>query len=435
MAELGIAGSAVGLASLGIEVCQGLLGYYQDWKGYREDVDSTYSKISSLQQTLELLACVLKDGSIAAEHAARANECLIECCDGIENLKKRLAKIRKNDDPRGFRQVVRAGEIRLLYPFKKDTLTKLDNLVTDLIMRLSLVLDMLHLKTHLNSCEVVRNVEDATAKLETFTLDIKNVALRMERCAELERLRSWLSAPDAYTNHEDARSRHEPGTQLIFLDSIEFASWVAGRIRVLSLVGKAGCCKTILISTMIEEMLDHTAREPDHAVAFFYFAFSDQRKQSYRNMLLSIIHQLADYPHVHAILKSAMKSGMPLSVGLLEECIRSLASDVGRISLMIDALDEIPTTRATQEVVEGLTRLLHAVPELSILTTSRPEQDILDMLEQANSTTMLLDPASINLDIAVYVREQIKRCRNLRQLSPSLQEKVITTLGRRSDGM
>jgi hypothetical protein len=52
-------GTAVGIASLGIQVCQGLLSYYSDWKDYNSDVSSTYDAITDLGKTLILLKSTL----------------------------------------------------------------------------------------------------------------------------------------------------------------------------------------------------------------------------------------------------------------------------------------------------------------------------------------------------------------------------------------
>lgn len=50
-----VAGSVVGIVSLGIQVCQGLLTYYDGWRGYKTDVDSTRESIEDLSSTLTLL--------------------------------------------------------------------------------------------------------------------------------------------------------------------------------------------------------------------------------------------------------------------------------------------------------------------------------------------------------------------------------------------
>ena len=60
MAELGAAASAVGIASLGIQVCQGVLQYYNDWKGYEEDIATVCSTTIGLRESFGLLSSTLE---------------------------------------------------------------------------------------------------------------------------------------------------------------------------------------------------------------------------------------------------------------------------------------------------------------------------------------------------------------------------------------
>ena len=48
-------GTAVGVISLGIQVCEGILKYYRDWKGYEDDIQGTYTEIDHLAKTFALL--------------------------------------------------------------------------------------------------------------------------------------------------------------------------------------------------------------------------------------------------------------------------------------------------------------------------------------------------------------------------------------------
>ena len=51
--------SAVGIASLGIQICQGLLSYYDAWRSYDSDVSNAYDAIDDLSRTLALLKASL----------------------------------------------------------------------------------------------------------------------------------------------------------------------------------------------------------------------------------------------------------------------------------------------------------------------------------------------------------------------------------------
>lgn len=49
-----VAASAVGVVSLGIQICQGLLSYYDGFKSFDRTIDSTCQKIENLRATFEI---------------------------------------------------------------------------------------------------------------------------------------------------------------------------------------------------------------------------------------------------------------------------------------------------------------------------------------------------------------------------------------------
>ena len=71
-----VAGSAVGIASLGIQVCQGLLSYYDGWRSYNSDVRSAYDTVDDLSRTLALLKASL-DCNELDEEEGTSKEVLI----------------------------------------------------------------------------------------------------------------------------------------------------------------------------------------------------------------------------------------------------------------------------------------------------------------------------------------------------------------------
>jgi len=67
---------------------------------------------------------------------------------------------------------------------------------------------------------------------------------------------------------------------LWFLESEQYAKWKASPSSFLWLHGIPGCGKTILSSTVIEDILQHCTNDPGKAAAYFYFDFKDPQKQS-----------------------------------------------------------------------------------------------------------------------------------------------------------
>lgn len=90
-----VSGTAVGIASLGIQVCKGLLQYYVSWKGYTDDIRSTYDCIQHFENTLILLGKTVTTSNPSQEILKHITECIIACESGIERLKMKFEKIKQ----------------------------------------------------------------------------------------------------------------------------------------------------------------------------------------------------------------------------------------------------------------------------------------------------------------------------------------------------
>ena len=137
---LSVSGTAVGIVSLGLTVCQSLVNYYQSWKSFDADVASTCDLVNQLNIALGLVHETLQSESITGRRAVpQIDAILTKCRDGITQLDKRLGKIKvkgPNQQPQGRGDLARVFEQqrkRLLYPFRQGTLGKLRDVVTELL--------------------------------------------------------------------------------------------------------------------------------------------------------------------------------------------------------------------------------------------------------------------------------------------------------------
>ena len=113
-----------------------------------------------------------------------------------------------------------------------------------------------------------------------------------QRRDRFKKISNWLAPADPETTHVLARRRHEPHTGAWFLQSDEYQNWKAGTLKCLWIYGKAGCGKTVLCSTAIQDIRSHCEGAKNAAHACFYFTFSDNEKQSCENLLRSFVVQL-----------------------------------------------------------------------------------------------------------------------------------------------
>ena len=121
-------------------------------------------------------------------------------------------------------------------------------------------------------------------------------------------------------------------------------------------------------------------------LAYFYCDFRDEDKQSCRNLVLSILSQLAaqstsSYCDILFHLYSTHDHGRRKpSDGALTQCLKKMLSlpSQGPVYLIIDALDEcpnhtgMPTSR--EEVLDLIQELIDLhLPNVHICVTSRPQ--------------------------------------------------------------
>lgn len=123
------AGFAIGAVSLGIQVCQGLVSYYNDWKSCDDDISRIIGKLRGLEKTLKNL----KNGmtrchSADAKEVADVNEKILLCDDGIHRLQAVLDKCRSLPSSNGVHKFLQ----KTLYPFRKTTLHELEVGMSDL---------------------------------------------------------------------------------------------------------------------------------------------------------------------------------------------------------------------------------------------------------------------------------------------------------------
>ncbi|UKZ65142.1 uncharacterized protein TrAtP1_006338 [Trichoderma atroviride] len=233
------------------------------------------------------------------------------------------------------------------------------------------------------------------------------------------KLLRWLCDIDPSSMHNDALAKHTPGTcGWLIHDSDVFKAWEEGKSSLLWLHGKAGSGKSILSSSVIKHLQDRHASKPSTALAYYYFSFSDVKKQNVDGMLASLIKQICSRRPNKQLLdrlgEYMVKEQRPDTKTLGEALISSLFG-YSDVYVVIDALDECPALNERRErLLESVDSILANAPDsLHVFLTSRREQDIDTQIRPhlSKSCKMEIDLLAhreiLNRDIRHYIDSRL----------------------------
>lgn len=251
----------------------------------------------------------------------------------------------------------------------------------------------------------------------------------------------WLSPPDPSTNHQKALKLRQADTGLWFLGNERYSEWKASPCSFIWLHGIPGCGKTVLSSTIIEDVLQHCTNDPGIAVAYFYFDFKDRQKQSSESMIKSLVTQLCQQcvrmpPLVESLFVSSNNGQRQPSTDALFNALRQMSEDCTATYIIIDALDECTDREELMTRIETVASW--QVESLHVILTSRKERDIESSLESFVEACNIipLQSAVVDEDIRKYVRHRLSVDKKLRKWGSSeIQAEIEITLMRGAYGM
>jgi hypothetical protein len=93
MAELCVVSGVVGLISLGITVCKGLLVYYDSYKGSRDDIDNMCASVESVGKVLLAIFSLITGRKYTRTIVDIVEKIIVACQQGLDDLSKKLGKI------------------------------------------------------------------------------------------------------------------------------------------------------------------------------------------------------------------------------------------------------------------------------------------------------------------------------------------------------
>ncbi|USP80732.1 hypothetical protein yc1106_08006 [Curvularia clavata] len=262
------------------------------------------------------------------------------------------------------------------------------------------------------------------------------------KARKLINIQHWLSAPDPSINYQKALKQRQHNTGLWFLEGERYANWKFGGMSYLWLYGIPGCGKTILSSTIIENITQYCDSHSGYAIAYFYFDFNDVQKQDSERMLRSVIVQLSKQvddipPSLDALFSSHGNGRRSPALDELLKALCDMLQQYPEVFIILDALDECTQRPELMEVLEEIASW--KISNLHLLMTSRQEQEIKSCLEGFVNPqdNICLQRDAVDEDIQLYIRQRLSDDKSLVKWrnDATLRQEIEDTLTRGSKGM
>ncbi|MCJ1299174.1 hypothetical protein MMC08_001966 [Hypocenomyce scalaris] len=257
--------------------------------------------------------------------------------------------------------------------------------------------------------------------------------------AERRKIYKWLAAPDPYSNHERARQKHQPDTGKWLLDGQQYNEWKNASSSFLWLHGIPGCGKTLLSSSIIEDISDHCQTHPNTDMAYFYFDFNENEKLLCGNFLRSFLQQLSsqslsNWKHLQILYTSCHNGERQPNVKDLQSTLEAMLLQSCRPTYTIlDALDECIEREEVLDWIGGVVG--QKIDTLHFFIASRRERDIEETLNPLATYKIYAQSSEVDVDIKCYIQERLKTDLKLKKWPSALKTEIEAALMQKASGM
>ena len=298
-----------------------------------------------------------------------------------------------------------------------------------------------------------RLAEKNDKMMDTFLKALQDIA--NEQKQENARIPRWVCRYVAGRDHQSILVQGKMGNE--YADSGQwltrnpkYEQWTSTEENhppPLWVCGSVGCGKSSLVSQVIEWHMQRLSFDRSSQMAYFYCSRTRGETQdpgtSPETVMRSILSQLLWSPDGSGIAKqvsdlyTTLKDERPDEANLsLEESAKivgELISSRLQTIIIVDALDECsqpyPLLRALQQVIEGSTG------SVRLFVSSRMNVEVFNVFDHVSRIDIQVQDTSA--DVSKYVRREVKehKQRLLRGREPELEDRLITTLTTRAQGM
>ncbi|KAF8509947.1 hypothetical protein JB92DRAFT_466863 [Gautieria morchelliformis] len=334
----------------------------------------------------------------------------------------------------------------LIWPLKESEVHKT-------LDELGKLQDLLTTAMDVDQTRLTLKIDSGVESLQERTAEISQAIGQAKLQEHLQEIYKWLAAPDHRSKHRNACNLRQAMTGSWFIEGKHFQEWrevphsflwLHG-IRMLSKLGdmcfplidcRSWRGKTILCSTIVEELSRHCRSDPLLAMASFYFDFNNKDTPPdavLRSLIAQLSVQCASTPHaLESLFSKTGQDGAPGQEDLMST-LKTIISGFQAMYIVFDALDECPERSRFLAVIREIHGWEFGL--LHLLATSRKERDIEEALSGLISQEVRMDENLVDGDIRVHVSRTLEDDIKFRMCTAEEKEKMMAALMEGAHGM
>ncbi|KAF9225131.1 hypothetical protein BS17DRAFT_807512 [Gyrodon lividus] len=286
-------------------------------------------------------------------------------------------------------------------------------------------------------CAGVATTSNVTTVGDRLGVDGTDRRKKVDR-KDVDKVLKWLGGLDCTGKHEATCALRQVNTCTWLPRTDKYKSWRGGDISFLWMEGKPGAGKSVLASSVIDDL--RCALRDGEVLAFFYCDFRNEQSTSAAEVMRSLLTQLLRLANVNAVdyrdvvpelvQRRARGAAPPADMKLLTCLVRCAAKLHQRPFIVIDALDE---SKDVEKLLDALKELNDG--HIRLFVTSRPERIIREVLSDLPSISLQAMTSAVSADMEQHIMVELDSRRWLRILQQGLKWEIRSALLEAADGM
>ncbi|KAL4862407.1 cytochrome P450 [Aspergillus spectabilis] len=322
----------------------------------------------------------------------------------------------------------------LKWPFRKKEVLE----ILDAIERQKVALGLaIQCENKAISALTQKNTSTIQHAIETLRKDTELAQNETQRKAVLK----WLSTTDISLSHQAALSKRQVGTGSWILNDAQYGRWKGATpdFPLLWLHGIPGCGKTVLCSTIVEDLIVHCSTDKNKSIAYFYFDFKDMQKYTFKPFVRSMVRQIAQnskelHPELQVLYQDSQEGNQEPTVdSLLRSFYLMVENYPGQLYVIIDALDECMEQEDLSTFLEEMCSW--NIAGIKMLCLSRRLRDIEDTMKRLSAAQISIQGARLRSDIQMLIQNQLSKERRLKKWPQSVRDEIEHVLLERAEGI